>query len=128
MNIVFVCTENSNRSQMAEAFAKMYAPKEYQIFSAGSAASGVINPKAIKAMEEINYNLNTHRSQSIEDLPIQEADYVISMGCGDMCPNFPARFRFEWNFPDPKHLNQAEYNLIRDQIKINVLDFFTSIS
>lgn len=127
MTVVFVCTENANRSQMAEACAKLIAPNGFTFYSAGSAASGIINPKAIAAMKAIGYDLKLHESNSIEQLPIQSADYAISMGCGDMCPQFAAKQRLEWNFDDPKHLEQSEYNLVRDQIYLKVKEFITSL-
>jgi hypothetical protein len=70
--IVFVCVENSNRSQMAEAFARMYGGVE--AYSAGSRPSGKVNPKAIAAMQELDYDLAVHQSKSLADLPDFEFD------------------------------------------------------
>ena len=67
--VVFVCVENSNRSQMAEAFARMYGANRIEAYSAGSRPSGKVNPKAIEAMEELGYDLTTHRSKSLSELP-----------------------------------------------------------
>jgi arsenate reductase len=82
-NILFVCIENSNRSQMAQAFANMLGGENIDAFSAGSKPSGVINPKAIASMKELGYDLTTHDSKSLDDIPDIEYDYVITMGCGD---------------------------------------------
>lgn len=117
--LLFVCVENSNRSQMAEAFARMNGAEAY---SAGSRPSGVVNPKAIAAMRERGYDLSTHVSKSLQQIPQGEYDYVVTMGCGDECPFIPARNREDWELPDPKHLEPAEFNKVRDEIERRVKD------
>jgi protein-tyrosine-phosphatase len=85
--ILFVCIENSNRSQMAQAFATIFGYGNIQSFSAGSRPSGKINPKAITAMKELKYDLTTHNSKSLEEIR-EEApfDIVVTMGCDEVCP------------------------------------------
>ncbi len=120
-HIVFVCVENSNRSQMAQAFARMIAPGTVEAYSAGSRPSGRINPKAIQAMAEMGYDLSAHESKSLDDIPAIEYDAVIGMGCGDEgCPLLRARMRQEWNIPDPKHMPPHEFNTVRDTIEAKV--------
>lgn len=116
ITLLFVCIENSNRSQMAEAFARMYGEGNVQAFSAGSHPSGKINPKAVSAMKELGYDLMVHHSKSLEDIPAIFYDYVIGMGCGDDCPFVPARHRLEWDIPDPKHMDEAAFRKVRDRI------------
>jgi arsenate reductase len=123
--VVFVCVENSNRSQMAEAFARLYGGVE--AYSAGSRPSGRVNPKAIEAMKELGYDLTTHRSKSLEDLPAGEYDAAVTMGCGDACPNLKARRRFDWAIPDPKDLTPAEFQEVRDLIGVKVKELLESI-
>jgi len=119
--ILFVCIENSNRSQMAEAFAKMHGIKKVEAYSAGSNPSGKINPKAIQAMKEKNYDLNTHSSISIDKIPSDiNFDFLVSMGCGDACPHVPAKIRIEWDIPDPKEKSPEEFNKVRDLIEEKV--------
>lgn len=118
--ILFVCIENSNRSQMAEAFGKIHGKGIIESYSAGSRASGVINPKAIEAMNELGYDLNKHQSESVNNFKSDEFEYVVSMGCGDDCPFVPAKIREDWLIPDPKHLSKKEFNTIRDYIEIKV--------
>src|SRR3989442_14166419 len=84
--LLFVCVENSNRSQMAEAFARIHGGDEIEAYSAGSRPSGKINSKAIEAMQEIGYDLSAHRSKSLSEVPDIEFDFVATMGCGDECP------------------------------------------
>ena len=114
--IVFVCVENSNRSQMAEAFARIHGADTLDPYSAGSRPSGRVNPKAIASMRELGYDLTIHRSKSLNDLPDITWDYAITMGCGDECPNLRATHREDWAIPDPKHLEAAEFSKVRDLI------------
>ena len=120
-HLLFVCVENSNRSQMSQAFAEMTG--EVEAFSAGSAPSGIINPKAIRAMQEVGYDLTTHRSKSLDEVR-EEApfDAVVTMGCGDACPWMPAKEFIDWEIPDPKHMNESEFRGVRDLIRRKVRD------
>ena len=113
MKAVFVCVENSNRSQMAEAFARMAGVDAY---SAGSRPSGKVNPKAVEAMNELGYDLTAHHSKSLDDLPDVEFDVAVTMGCGDACPNLKARRREDWQIPDPKELPPDQFRDVRDLI------------
>ena len=117
---LFVCVENSCRSQMAEAFARIEGA---EASSAGSRPSGVVNPKAIQSMREIGYDLSTHRSGSIDEVEGMEFEAVVTMGCGDACPHVPARQHLDWEIADPKHMEPAEFRQVRDTIrdKVNTL-------
>lgn len=115
--VLFVCVENSNRSQMAEAFARMLGGSAVEAYSAGSNPSGVINSKAVAAMGELGYDLAAHGSKSLDDLPNVEFDFVATMGCGDKCPFILARKRTDWALPDPKHMGPEEYRGVRDEIR-----------
>ena len=118
--ILFVCVENSNRSQIAEAFARLHGGDKVEAYSAGSKPSGQINPKAIQAMREIGYDLTQHGSKSLNDIPKQEYDFVATMGCGDECPLVRTKAREDWNIQDPKELSPEEYRKVRDLIEANV--------
>ena len=117
--VLFVCVENANRSQMAEAFARLHGGDGVEAVSAGSRPSGVINPKAVRFMEEIGYDLTTHASKSLDQIE-GEFDAVITMGCGDDCPWVPARRREDWALPDPKHMDDEQYRAVRDEISSRV--------
>ena len=114
--LLFVCVENSCRSQMAEAFARIEGGAAIEAWSAGSAPSGVVNEKAIAAMREVAYDLSTHRSKSLALLPDVEFDTVVTMGCGDACPHVAARRRCDWTIPDPKEMDQPAFREVRDEI------------
>lgn len=119
--ILFVCIENSNRSQMAQAFATLYGGEAVQAFSAGSKPSGIINPKAIAAMQELGYDLSSHSSKSLDEVKREAPfDVVVTMGCGDACPWMPAKQFEDWQIPDPKHMDATDFNHVRDLIAKNV--------
>jgi len=125
---LFVCVENSNRSQMAEAFARIHGGDKIEAYSAGSRPSGKINPKAIRAMKEIGYDLSTHRSKSLAEISDIEFDFVATMGCGDECPFVRATRREDWDIPDPKDLAPEEFRGVRDLIKTKVKEALTLVS
>jgi len=116
MKIVFLCIENSNRSQMAEAFGRMYAPPGVEVYSAGSAPSGRVNPKAVATMKELGYDMTEHRSKGLGDLPPGAFDVAVTMGCGDACPVSLAKRRIDWQIPDPKVLSPDDYREVRNLI------------
>jgi protein-tyrosine-phosphatase len=119
--LLFVCIENSNRSQMSQAFAKIIGGDAVEAFSAGSKPSGIVNPKAIAAMKELGYDLTTHDSKSLEEVKaFAPFDAVVTMGCGDACPWMPAKQFIDWQIPDPKHMEPAQFNEVRDFIREKV--------
>ena len=126
--VLFVCVENSNRSQLAEAFAHIHGGGQVEAYSAGSKPSGVINPRAIEAMRELGYDLSSQTSKSLDDLPTdREWDFVATMGCGDACPMLRARRREDWNLPDPKHLPPEDYRKVRDDIEHRIKMMLASL-
>jgi arsenate reductase (thioredoxin) len=114
--VLFVCVENSNRSQMAQAFAKLHGGDSVEAFSAGSRPSGRINPKAVEAMREVGYDLTAHKSKSLDDIPAGPYDAAVTMGCGDACPNVAARFHEDWQIPDPREMPPDQFRQVRDLI------------
>lgn len=125
--ILFVCVENSNRSQMAEAFARSAAGNGVDVFSAGSRPSGQINPRALQMMAEIGISMSAQRSKSLDELGDAAFDAVVTMGCGDACPWIPATHRFDWALADPKNLPDDEFRRVRDEIGRRVDDLLTTI-
>src|SRR5689334_10890638 len=126
--IVFICIENSNRSQMAEAFARMHGGGKVGAYSAGSRPSGRVNPRAVEFMREVGYDLTAHASKGLADLPPGEFDAVVGMGCGDEgCALVPARRREEWGIPDPKEMPPEQYRRVRDLIESKVKDLLASL-
>lgn len=101
---------------MAEAFGRMYAPPGVEVYSAGSQPSGKVNPKAVEAMQELGYDMASHRSKGLDDLPKGTLDVAVTMGCGDSCPTLLAKRRIDWQIPDPKLLSPADYREVRGLI------------
>lgn len=126
-NVLFICVENSCRSQIAEAFAKIHGKEKINGFSAGSKPSGVINAKAIQSMQMKGYDLTLHKSKSVDEFKNMEFDFVITMGCGDECPFIPAKHRENWDIPDPKNLSMKEFNVVRDLIELKIKQLLTKI-
>lgn len=126
--VLFVCVENSNRSQMSQAFAKIHGGERVEAYSAGSKPSGKINPKAIAAMKELGYDLSTHSSKSLQEVePYAPFDAVVTMGCGDACPWMPARQFIDWTVPDPRDMNEEDFRKVRDGIGEKVKELVNSL-
>ena len=125
--VLFVCVENSCRSQMAEGFAKKLGAGIIDAYSAGSQPSGVVNPKAIAAMKEAGIDISSHVSNGFDELPEGEWDAVVTMGCGDACPFLPAKERIDLDLPDPKNMPPAEFNEVRDEIRERVVNLVDSL-
>lgn len=127
--LLFVCVENANRSQMSQAFANILGGDKVEAFSAGSRPSGVVNPKAIAAMKELGYDLTTHDSKSLQEVEqFAPFDVVVTMGCGDACPWMPAKEFIDWQIPDPKHMEPAQFNEVRDYIRDQVKALLTKLA
>jgi protein-tyrosine-phosphatase len=125
---LFVCVENANRSQMAEAFARIHGGARVEAFSAGSNPSGRVHPKAIDAMGELGYDLADHRSKALDDLPDVVFDVTVTLGCGDACPNVPSRRHEDWEIPDPRSLPAEDFRAIRDLIEAKVRELLAAES
>ena len=126
--VLFVCVENSNRSQMSQAFATIHGNGKVEAYSAGSKPSGVINPKAIAAMKELGYDLSTHNSKSLDEVKEHAPfDAVVTMGCGDACPWMPAKKFVDWQIPDPKHMDEEEFRKVRDGIEQKVKELLQDL-
>lgn len=126
-SVLFVCIENSNRSQMAEAFARMHGGGLVEAASAGSRPSGRVNPKAIEAMWELGYDLSQHDSKGLESFNGRTFDAVVTMGCGDECPLVLADRREDWQIPDPRDLPPEAFREVRDLIGRKVAALIDSL-
>jgi protein-tyrosine-phosphatase len=125
--VLFVCVENSNRSQMAEAFARIHGGDTIEAASAGSRPSGRVNPRAVEVMREVGYDLTTHTSKSLDQFNGREVEVAVTMGCGDECPLVLAKRREEWQIPDPKDMPPEQYREVRDLIERKVKELLASL-
>ncbi len=120
--VLFVCIENSCRSQMAEGFARRHGAGKVAAWSAGSRPSGKVSETATALMEEKGIDMSGHRSQGLDGLPTQRWDWVITMGCGDACPFVAARAKEGWAIPDPKNMSVDDFRKVRDLVESKVKD------
>lgn len=125
--LLFVCVENANRSQMAEAFARIHGGDRVEAHSAGSRPSGIVNPRAVEFMKELGYDLTTHGSKSLDEFNGQEITVAVTMGCGDACPLVLAERREEWQIPDPKEMPPEQYREVRGLIESKVKALLASL-
>ena len=125
--VLFVCIENSNRSQMAEAFAKIHGAGKVEAHSSGSKPSGKVNPRAVQFMAELGYDLTKHESKSLESFNGTDVAVAVTMGCGDYCPLVKAKQRVDWNIPDPKELPDDEFRKVRDLIESKVKELLAGV-
>ena len=125
--ILFLCVENSCRSQIAEAFAIKHGKNKVIAMSAGSRPSGIINETAILLMREFNYDLSSHQSSATYDLPEMKIHTMVSMGCGDSCPSIIADQKIEWDIPDPKDMEESEFLEVIEQIRCEVKKLIETI-
>ena len=131
--VLFLCTGNSCRSQMAESFLRHFDGDEYESFSAGTHPS-VVNPRAIIAMNEIGIDISNHRSKSLDEFLSQEFDYVITVcdRAKESCPVFHgAKEQFHWGFDDPAETEGTEeevtkvFRRVRDEISEKIKSFIS---
>ena len=114
--VLFVCVENSCRSQMAEGFARNLGEGIIESYSAGSRPSGKINPEAIRVMRELGIDISSRRSKGFDQLSVKEFDFVITLGCQDTCPFVPAKQHIDWSIDDPKGKDVEFFRQVRDTI------------
>ena len=129
--ILFLCTGNSCRSQMAEGFAKKILPKNMEIFSAGIEPKR-IHPMAVKVMQEIGVDISHQKSKNISEIPLDKIDIVITL-CGDAaerCPIFPGKVeRIHWEIEDPAKAQGSDkeiaivFRKVRDIIKSYIISY-----
>jgi protein-tyrosine-phosphatase len=118
--VLFVCVENSCRSQMAEGYARTLGADVFEAWSAGSMPSGHVNEMAVAMMQEDGVDVSLQESKGLSELPAVTWDCVVTMGCGDACPSFPAKRRLDWALPDPKRMPPDGFRRVRDDIKARI--------
>ena len=114
--VLFVCVENSCRSQLAEAVSNHLFSDKLQASSAGSNPAKEVNPKAVRSLKSMGI-IHKGKTKSIGQLKGKKYDYIVEMGCGDACPNIAGAQILEWDIPDPKLFESKKFNKVRDMIK-----------
>ena len=118
--VLFVCTHNAGRSQMAAALLNRAGAGRVRVTSAGSEPADQLNPAVVQAMAEVGLDISGAAPKMLTTDQVRTADIVITMGCGDACPVYPGRRYLDWDLPDPAGLDLAAVRPIRDQIAVLV--------
>ena len=114
--VLFVCTHNAGRSQMAAALLDHHAGGRVHVRSAGSEPADQVNPAVVAAMEEVGLDLSKEFPKPLTDEVVRAADAVITMGCGDACPIYPGKRYLDWELDDPAGKTLEEVRPIRDDL------------
>ncbi len=119
MRVLFVCAENSCRSQIAEAFANMLGADGVEAYSAGVEPGAAVDARTVEVMRELGYDLRAHAPKSIDEVPDVEFDYIITMS-GEESPLVKARMQIDWDIPDPRGMGLQDFRGVRDTIRERV--------
>ncbi len=119
-SVLFLCTHNAGRSQMAMGFFRHLAGDQASVYSGGSEPADEINPAAVAAMAEVGIDIAREHPKRWTDSIVQEADVIVTMGCGDACPYFPGKRYENWELADPAGLRVDQMRPIRDAIESRV--------
>ena len=125
--VLFVCVHNAGRSQMAAALLQHHAGGRVIVRSAGSEPADRINPSVAQAMSEVGLDISEEVPKLLETEAVEDADVVITMGCGDACPVFPGKRYLDWELTDPAGLPLEQVRPIRDEIDRRVRELLEEL-
>lgn len=114
--VLFVCLHNAGRSQMSQALFERAAGARHAALSAGTIPAEHIHPQVVQVMHELDIDLADSTPRLLTQDLAEQADVVITMGCGDECPYIPGKRYIDWNLPDPSGRPVAEVRALREQI------------
>ncbi|MBA3809356.1 MAG: arsenate reductase ArsC [Solirubrobacterales bacterium] len=114
---LFVCLHNAGRSQMSRALFERAAEGRHTALSAGTTPGERVHPEVLEVMRELDIDLSDRRPQALTIELAEQADVVVSMGCGDACPYIPGKRYLDWNLADPKGRPLEELRATRDEIQ-----------
>ncbi len=123
--VLFVCLHNAGRSQMSQALLERAAAGRHTALSAGTTPAEHVHPEVVEAMREVGIDLSNRQPQLLTRELAEQADIVVTMGCGDECPYIPGKRYIEWELPDPKGRPLDEVRAIRDDIARSVDSLLT---
>lgn len=126
MRILFACTGNSARSQIAEAFCRNYST-DVECASAGTQPEAQVAPFAVRVMKEAGIDISAARPKGFKDLSDRRFDYLVTMGCNVVCPFLPGAREVKWNIPDPHGKDIAEFRRVRDIIEVEVTELLAML-
>jgi arsenate reductase len=115
-SILFVCLHNAGRSQISQALFERVAEGKHTALSAGTTPAEHVHPEVVQVMQELGIDLSNRRPRLLTRELAEQADIVVTMGCGDECPYIPGKRYIEWDLPDPKGRSLEEVRAIREDI------------
>ncbi len=119
-SVLFLCTHNAGRSQMAAGWLRSLSGGKVGVYSAGSSPGDAVNPVAVAAMAEVGIDIAAAQPQQWTDDMVRVADVIVSMGCGDTCPVFPGKRYLDWELDDPHGAGIEAVRPIRDEIEVRI--------
>jgi arsenate reductase len=122
MNVLFVCLHNAGRSQISAALFERAAAGRHHAKSAGTTPGERVHPEVVEAMKERGIDLSEQKPRLLTTELAEQADVVVTMGCGDACPYIPGKRYIDWNLPDPKGRPIADVRRLRDDIERRVTE------
>jgi arsenate reductase len=125
--VLFVCLHNAGRSQMSQALFGRTAAGRHTAISAGTTPAKRVHPEVVEVMRELDFDLSDHRPQLLTPELAEQADLIVTMGCGDECPYLPGKRYLDWDLPDPKGRPIAEVRATRDEIATRVQALTTEL-
>lgn len=126
-SILFLCVHNAGRSQMAAGWARTLGGGSVLVLSGGSEPADGVNPSAVEAMAEVGIDISTRQPHRWTDADLDEADVIITMGCGDTCPVYPGKRYLDWELDDPAGKGVAEVRPVRDEIEQRVRELLVEL-
>jgi protein-tyrosine-phosphatase len=114
--VLFVCLHNAGRSQMSQALFERAAAGRHTALSAGTTPADRVHPEVVEVMQELSIDLSDRRPRLLTNTLAEQADVVVTMGCGDECPYIPGKRYIDWDLPDPGGRPLEEVRVIRDEI------------
>lgn len=125
--VLFLCTHNAGRSQMAMGFFGHLAGDRADVYSGGSEPADAVNPAAVVVMAEKNIDISGRQPQRWTNDGVEAADVVVTMGCGDVCPYIPGKRYENWELADPAGQDIGSVRLIRDEVEIRVRNLLAEL-
>ena len=119
-SVLFLCTHNAGRSQMAAGWLRHLSGGAVAVYSAGSNPGSEVNPVAVAAMAEVGIDIASAQPQKWTDSMVRVADVIVSMGCGDTCPVYPGKRYLDWELDDPHGAGIDAVRPIRDEIEVRI--------
>ena len=126
-SVLFVCLHNAGRSQMSQALFERAAHGRHTALSAGTRPGDRVHPEVVQVMRELNIDLGDRKPQLLTHGLAEQADVVVTMGCGDECPFIPGKRYLDWDLPDPKGRPVDEVRRIRDEVRRRVNELVSEL-